>query len=96
MGAAGNGPTITARAMTPQLLVTGRGFLPGSEVTIRMIGPDGTSTFVQQDADRSGALAIGIPAPTPHGSLCISATDSLPDPDDETGVRWTNTDTVAW
>lgn len=82
--------------MALQLLVTGRGFLPGREATVRVVNPDQTITYFQHDADHSGELVVTLPAPTPHGTPRISATDSHPDPDDETGVRWTNTDTVTW
>lgn len=92
----GNGPTITATAMTPQLLVTGRGFQPGREVTIRVINPDETITYFQHDADGSGEFVAALPAPIAHGTLRISATDNTFDPDDETGVRWTDIDDVDW
>lgn len=96
MAGVGDRPTITASVMAPQLLVTGRGFLPGCEVTVRLVDADQATSYLQHDADRCGNLAVTFPAPTLHGTLRVSATDSCPDPDDETGVRWTNTDTVTW
>lgn len=92
----GNGPTITASATPPQLLVTGRGFRPRCRVTVRVIDPDQTTTYFQYTADVAGDLTATLPTVIPHGAVHISATDRRPDAGDETGVRWTNTDTVTW
>jgi hypothetical protein len=92
----GEGPTIATALIPPQLRVIGRGFLPGHGVTIRVIDADETANYFQYTADNSGDLDAALPASIPRGMLHISATDSRPDPTDETGVRWTNTDTITW
>jgi hypothetical protein len=96
VAAGGDRPTITAALTPPQLRVTGHGFLPGHGVTIRVIDPDETANYFHYAADVSGDLLATLPTSIPHGTLHISATDSRPDPTDETGVRWTNTDTITW
>lgn len=94
--AGGNGPTITGSAMPQQLLVTGHGFLPGCGVTVRLIDADQIITYFRFTADASGDLVATLPTSIPHGTLHISATDSRSDPCDETGLHWTDTDTVSW
>lgn len=96
MTSGGNRPTIAIRVIAPQLLVSGAGFLPGGQITVRVVNPDGTVSYFQYAADASGELVAALPTPVPHGTLHISATDNRPDPGDETGVRWTDTDTVSW
>lgn len=96
MTSGGNGPTIAIQVVAPQLLVSGRGFLPGGQITVRVENPDGTVTYFQYAADASGEVAAALPTPIPHGTVHISATDSRPDLGDETGMRWTDTDTVSW
>ena len=90
------GPTIAAVLTPPQLTVTGHGFLAGHAVIIRVIDADETANFFECTADLAGDLSAILPTSIPHGTLHISATDSRPDPTDETGVRWTNTDTMTW
>jgi hypothetical protein len=89
------GPKITAAVTPPQVIVTGQGFLPHHGVTIRVIDSDETTNYFQYTADASGSLIATLPTPIPHGTLHISATDNQPDPDNETGVRWTNTSTIT-
>jgi hypothetical protein len=79
------------------VIVTGHGFLPPEHgVTIRVIDPDETATYLKYTADVCGDLVAALATSIPHGTLHVSATDSRPDPTDETGLRWTNTDTVTW
>jgi hypothetical protein len=92
----GEGPTITTTQTPPQLRVTGHGFLPGHAVTIRIIDADEIANYLQYTADAVGDLLATLPTSIPHGTLHISATDSRSDATDETGVRWTNTDTITW
>lgn len=87
---------ITACVTTPQLLVTGNGFLPGCGVTVRVIDPDQTASYFQYIADVSGDLVAALPTSIPRGTLHISATDNQPDPGDKTGLQWTNIETVVW
>jgi hypothetical protein len=90
------GPTIRADRTPPQVIVTGHGFLPGHGVTIRVIDPEKTANYFQYIADASGDLTAALPTTIPHGTLHISATDSRPDLTDESGLRWTNTNTITW
>ena len=92
----GDGPTISVEVTPPELRVVARGFMPGRGVTIRVIDPEETANYFQYTADLAGELVADLPTSIPHGTLHISATDSRPDPTDETGVRWTNSDTVSW
>jgi hypothetical protein len=90
------GPTIAAALTPPRVIVTGHGFLPRHGVTIRVIDPAETANYFQYIADVFGDLFAALPSSIPHGTLHISATDSRPDPYDETGLRWTNTSIIAW
>jgi len=92
----GEGPAITAVVTPPQLVVTGQGFLPGQWVTIRVIEPDEMANYFQYPADLAGDLVAALPTSISHGTLHISATDSRADPSDESGVHWSNTDTITW
>jgi hypothetical protein len=58
--------------------------------------PDETVTYFEYTVDASGDLVVTLPTSIPHGTVRISATDRRPDPSDETGVRWTDADTVTW
>jgi hypothetical protein len=92
----GEGPTISAAPTPLQVIVTGHGFLPAHGVIVRVIDIDETANYFQYTADVSGDLVAVLPTSIPHGTLHISATDSRPDPTDQTGVRWTNTDKISW
>lgn len=90
------GPKITTVVTPPQVIVTGHGFLPRHGVTIRVIDPDETANYFQYTTDVFGDVVAALPTLIPHGTLHISATDSQPDPNNETGLRWTNTSTITW
>ncbi|TQF68289.1 hypothetical protein FK531_14370 [Rhodococcus spelaei] len=92
----GEHPTIAADRTPPQLRVTGHGFLPRHGVTIRVLDPEDTTSYFQYVADGDGDLDARLPTTLPHGTLQISATDDRPDPTDDTGRLWTNTDTLTW
>jgi hypothetical protein len=92
----GEKPIIIAAPAPPHVTVTGQGFLPGRGVTIRVLEHDGTTSYFLFTADARGRLVAPLPTTIPHGVLRISATDSRADSSDETGVRWTNTDTISW
>ncbi|WP_139333335.1 hypothetical protein [Mycobacterium sp. SP-6446] len=91
-----DGPNITTSVKPPQVVVTGHGFLPRHGVTIRVIDSDGTASYFQYTADIFGDLVAALPTLIAHGTLQVSATDGQPDPDNETGIRWTNTNIITW
>jgi hypothetical protein len=91
-----HGPSINATLNAPRLTVCGRGFLPGRAVIIRVIESDEMTSYFQYLADPGGELTATLPTAIPQGALRISATDGRRDPTDETGIWWTDTDTITW
>ena len=84
-------PTISAVSV-----VTGSGFLPDHEVTIRITcAGDGVSDYLTYATDPGGHLYAELPASAVVGTVQITATDHRPDPDGACGRLWSNTYTLA-
>jgi hypothetical protein len=85
-------PTITA---TPAHVVTGAGFLPDHEVTIRVThAEDDVSDYLTDATDAAGRLFAAIPANVDTGTAHITVTDHRRDPDSAGGLLWSNTRTL--
>jgi len=95
-GSGGKSPAISAAVTPPQLIVTGHRFSPHQWVTIRVIDSDEMTNYFEYLTDAAGDLVAALPTSISRGILQISATDGQADPGDETGLRWTNTDTMIW
>lgn len=73
-------------------IVTGTGFLPNRTVTVRVVDDQLATLNFQQSADAGGKLVMRQSIPCLSGRrLHFSATDSRRDPDDLTGVKWSDT-----
>lgn len=74
--------------------ITGAGFLPDHEVTVRVTyAADAISDYLTFTTDRNGALLAELPTSPTTGALHITATDHRTDPDGTCGLLWSNTDT---
>jgi hypothetical protein len=84
-------PAISAHGR----VVTGIGFLPDHNVTIRINcrGED-VSDFLAYSADREGHLYAELPT-SEIGTLYITATDHRIDPAGDCNTLWSNTYTVV-
>jgi hypothetical protein len=84
-------PTISARGH----LVTGSGFLPDHNVTIRITrsGED-IDDYLAYATDGDGSLRSELPSSV-TGTLYIAATDHRPDPDGACGLLWSNICTLV-
>src|SRR4051812_46662184 len=84
-------PTISAHGH----VVTGTGFLPDHNVTIRITrrGED-VSDYLPYATDRNGHLCAALPT-SAVGTLHITASDHRPDPDGACGRLWSNTYTLV-
>jgi hypothetical protein len=84
-------PTISAHGH----LVTGSGFLPDHNVSIRITraGED-ISDYLTYLADGDGCLLCELPNSAP-GTLYIAATDHRPEPYGACGRLWSNTYTLV-
>jgi hypothetical protein len=84
-------PTITAAGG----VITGAGFLPDQEVTVRIsyIAED-ISDYLTYTTDPRGNLHAELPTSPGAGALHITATDHRTDPDGVCGLLWSNTQTV--
>ena len=84
-------PTISARGH----LVTGSGFLPDHNVSIRITraGED-ISDYLTYLADGDGYLYCDLPN-NATGTLYVAATDHRRDPDGACGRLWSNTCTLV-
>ena len=84
-------PTISAKGH----LVTGSGFLPDHNVTIRITraGED-IDDYLADVTDGHGYLHCELPNGAP-GTFYIAATDHRPDPEGACGRLWSNTYTLV-
>jgi hypothetical protein len=90
MGAA---PAISA---TVGYVVTGAGFLPDHNVTIRITPPgDDVTDYVVYTTDANGRLYAALPTEAAAVALHIAATDHRLDPDSADGLLWSNTCTIT-
>jgi hypothetical protein len=73
-------------------LVTGAGFLPDHDVTIRIsCAEDDVNHYLTYITDPRGHLHAELPAGAAGGAVRITATDHRPDQDGECGRLWSNT-----
>jgi hypothetical protein len=85
-------PTITA---TAGHVITGAGFLPDHDVTIRITyTAENISDYLTYTTDRGGDLYAELPTSPATGALYMTATDHRTDPDGACGLLWSNTQTV--
>jgi hypothetical protein len=84
-------PTISAH----RHVVTGSGFLPDHNVTIRITraGED-ISDYLAYTTDQNGHLRAELPA-SATGTLHVTATDHRPDPEGGCSLMWSNTCTLG-
>lgn len=84
-------PTISADAH----LITGSGFLPDHNVTLRVTraGED-IDDYLAYVTDGDGCLHCELPDSV-TGTLSIAATDHRPEPDGACGRLWSNTYTLV-
>jgi len=97
---ASNDPGVPQPPVTPTIsahghLVTGSGFLPVHEVTIRItrVGED-ISDYLPYVTDGDGHLYCELPNGA-TGTSYVAATDHRQDPDGVCGRLWSNTCTVV-
>lgn len=85
-------PTITATAGN---FVTGAGFLPEHDVTIRVTyTAEDISDYLTYTTGPDGDLYAELPTSPATGPLHITATDHRIDPDGACGLLWSNVQTI--
>ena len=85
-------PTISA---TTEYLITGAGFLPDHDVTVRVTyTAEDISDYLTYTTDCGGELYAELPTSPTAGLLHITATDHRTDPDGADGLLWSNLHTV--
>jgi hypothetical protein len=85
-------PTITA---TAGYVITGAGFLPDHDVTIRVTyTAEDTSDYLTYTTDAGGDLHARLPTSPATGALHVTATDHRKDPGGAGGLLWSNTQTL--
>jgi hypothetical protein len=88
----GAAPSIT---VTADGVITGRGFLPSIQVTVRVIyTAEGISDYLSYLASPTGELSGRLPTAPTTGALNISGTDHRSDPDGVCGRLWSRTQTL--
>jgi len=86
------GPTIIA---TARCVISGAGFLPDHDVTIRVAyNAEDVSDYLTYTTDADGHLYAELHASPATGALHITATDHRTDPHGACGLLWSNTLTV--
>ena len=91
--AAAAAPTITATA--GYVVITGAGFLPDHDVTIRVrFTAEDISDYLTYTSNSGGGLYAELPTSPATGVLHITATDHRTDPDGAGGLLWSNTHTL--
>jgi hypothetical protein len=90
--AGGAAPTITA---TAGYVITGAGFLPDHDITIRVTyTAEDISDHLTYTTGPGGDLYAELPTSPATGVLHITATDHRKHPDGTGGLLWSNTQTV--
>ena len=85
-------PTITA---TAGYVITGAGFLPDHDITIRVTyTAEHVSDHLTYTTGPGGDLYVELPTSPATGALDITATDHRTHPDGADGLLWSNTQTV--
>jgi hypothetical protein len=85
-------PTITT---TAGYVITGAGFLPDHEVTVRIAyTAENISDYLTFTTDPGGHFHGELPTSAASGALYITATDHRIDPDGAHGLLWSNAQTV--
>jgi hypothetical protein len=85
-------PTITAAA---GYIITGAGFLPDHDVTIRITyTAQDISDYLTYTTGPGGDLHAELPTSLTAGALHITATDHRTEPHGARGLLWSNTQTV--
>jgi hypothetical protein len=85
-------PTISA---TAGYVITGAGFLPKHDVTVRVTyTAEDISDCFTYTTDPSGDLYAELSTSLASGALHITATDHRTDPDGACGLLWSNTQIV--
>jgi hypothetical protein len=88
-------PTVPRIVVTAGYVLTGAGFLPNLEVTVRVhYQAEDVSDYLSHTADARGNLYAELPTSPTTGPLSITATDQRPDVNGICGFFWSNTDTV--
>jgi hypothetical protein len=88
-------PSVTPVISAHGQLVTGSGFLPDHNVSIRITrAGDDISDYLTYLADGVGCLHCELPTST-AGTWYIAATDHRPEPDGACGRLWSNTYTLV-
>jgi hypothetical protein len=90
-------PAVAAPITTAAgYVITGAGFLPFHEVTIRIIHcADDVSDYLTYTTDSCGCLYAELPTSAATGTVHITATDHRTDPKGACGLLWSNTQTLA-
>jgi hypothetical protein len=86
-------PTITVRN---GYIITGAGFLPHHEVTLRVTDTaEDISDYLTYTTDARGDLFAELPTRPANSALHVTATDHRTDPDGSRQQLWSNTQTVC-
>ena len=90
--AASTAPILTAAGV----VLTGAGFLPDHEVTVRIVyTAEDVTDYLTYTTDARGCLHAELPTSPSAGALQIIATDHRTDPDGVCGLLWSNVQTVG-
>jgi hypothetical protein len=85
----GAAPAITAAV---GYIVTGTGFLPDHNVTIRITrSSDDVTDYIAYTTDANGRLYAALPTDPTADTLQVSASDHRLDPASADGLLWSNT-----
>lgn len=76
-------------------VVSGSGFLPNKVVTIRVVDSQFAQVNFQKNSDANGGVNLRQSIPCLPGQSYFSATDSRSNPNDLTGLLWSNTITTS-
>ena len=94
-GPAPNRPPAPTISATTGYLITGAGFLPDHDVTVRVIyTAEDISDCLTYTTDPTGDLHAELPTSPTTSTLRITATDHRSDPDGAGGLLWSNTHTL--
>jgi hypothetical protein len=90
-----NGPSTPTIRATTGYLITGAGFLPDHDVTVRVTYPaEDISDCLTYTTDGRGDLHAELPTSPAARLVHIAATDHRTDPDGACRLLWSNTETL--